>query len=420
MPRPTRPHQEVMNPTAPLLPQLGKAVLYPLHMAALTTLAALLLARVVAALLPGVIGWIAALLIWASAYLYALECLRHSANGFARPPEMALWQDYHGAAALFLIQGAQMALLILAVYIAPICWLGLIGLTLLLPAITMSLAFDDALLSWRSPVSWVRAIAAIGLAYAIPVLLGVLQMLAFMATLGPLGLNEGLLWTAVALYLAIVTYHINGTLLFRSHQRLGLTPESDLLAEATGRHADDDLLTQARLLEHRGDAAAAREVLAEQIYDRQVTHEVHLAYRRLLRAANDREELLRHGQWHIAALMGDEQFRRALGVLHECQAMDPAFLPEMPEHTALLAQAAADGGMWQTALKLARAYPNTWPQAPDAARCGLLAARILAEQEGRTAEALVLAGKLAAAYPHDPARADIDTFLQHYAAPTSP
>ena len=78
---------ELIDTELPLSQQLLGALRYPLSGAALPALVAFTLAHYLA-LLP-LAGWFIELGIWAATYLYALECLRHTADGYALPPEFA-------------------------------------------------------------------------------------------------------------------------------------------------------------------------------------------------------------------------------------------------------------------------------------------------------------------------------------------
>ena len=81
------PKVELIDLRQPLSWHVLDALRYPLRASALPTLVACTLTHYLS-LLPAA-GWLLELVIWAATYLYALECLRHSADGFAQPPEFA-------------------------------------------------------------------------------------------------------------------------------------------------------------------------------------------------------------------------------------------------------------------------------------------------------------------------------------------
>jgi hypothetical protein len=102
---------------------------------------------------------------WMAIYVYAFECLRHTADGFADPPELALNTEDSTGVALILIQLTGNALAVLAPF-----FLGIPGLLVslvfafVLPVITMSLTFDGVGAA-LNPANWVAAIARFGPSY---------------------------------------------------------------------------------------------------------------------------------------------------------------------------------------------------------------------------------------------------------------
>ncbi|HEX7731711.1 MAG TPA: hypothetical protein VF415_03615, partial [Rhodanobacter sp.] len=169
---------------------------------------------------------------------------------------------------------------------------------------------------------------------------------------------------------------------------------------------DSRLLDEARTLAG-GDPVAALHRLAERLRQRQAPAPVHQLYRELLRRQGLRNDLLVHGQIWIAALIAQDEARRALGVLQECCGIDPAFVPDDPRTCGELADLAARLGMERLAIHLGRGYLAHWPRDGQAPHYGLLAARLLGARAERRTEAIVLLEKLASAWPGHPLRNDI-------------
>lgn len=411
--RPAAPIQttDTVPADTPWATRLRHALLYPLRGAALAAVVALPLAHLVAALLPGIVSWIAGAAIWVSAFMYALECLRRTGNGYGAPPEVTLYANYAPGVTLLLLQVLGIVAVVLASRLYPSMWLAVILLTLLLPSLTMSLAFEDSVGAALHPATLARAAGKFGPAYLLPVAAGTLQELAYVASLRSTGFIDRQLWFALVIYLLLLNFHLMGVLLHRYHDRIGHTPEADTLAQAFGRDDDTHLLDTARNHAAQGRIDDAIDMLQRRLRDRDAADTLHGAYRQLLHQAGRTEALREHARSHIATLLQNGQPRRALGLVQASLDTDPSFMPSAPEHCAQLADAAVKSGMPRLALKLARGYPNTWPRAPQAARCGLLAATLLADHFDRPAEAGVLAAKLQRAYPDDPARADIEQLL---------
>jgi hypothetical protein len=288
-------------------------------------------------------------------------------------------------------------------------WPVLILFALALPAIDMSLAFDGNIGLAINPLNWGRVIAGFGIAYLVPVainlLLGVLIVLASVATAFlPRLLSLPLLSFAYT-YLIVLAFHLMGAMIHQRHEHFGLVPEAPKLAKASGQDADEELLAEANELA-QDDPAAATALLVARMQHRAAPAKLHLAYRRLLQQQNLRDGLLVHGHIWIAALMADGDARRALGLVQECSEIDVNFLPDDPGTTSELATLAARQGMRRMALKLCRGYLTHWPRSENTPQMGLLAARQLGEL-GEPTEATALLSKLAAAWPEHPLQSEI-------------
>ena len=403
------PRIAVVPADTPLGERLVAGFGYPLRGAGLATCTALAVAHY-AGLLPG-IGTLASLLVWTATWRYAAECMQHTANGYTNPPDVGV--DEAGAAgwALTLIHFAAGALFIACTLLAPSAlWLLVPVLVLALPAIDMSLAFDGNALLALNPATWWRIAHGFGSAYLVPVainlLLGVLVAVAALTShLLPHFLALPLFGFAYT-YLIVLTFHLMGSLIHLYHERFGLVPEAPALARTSGQDEDSRLLDEAHALAGNDPMAALRQ-LAGRLRQRNAPASVHQLYRELLRHQGLRDDLLVHGQIWIAALVAQNEARRALGVLQECCTLDPVFIPDDPRTCGELADLADRLGMTRLAIHLGRGYLAHWPREPQAPHYGLLAARQLGAQPERRAEAIVLLERLAAAWPDDPRRDDI-------------
>ena len=181
---------------------------------------------------------------------------------------------------------------------------------------------------------------------------------------------------------------------------------------------EDTLLLQQVHEVAASDRRTAIAMLVTRMQGRSAPAALHQAYRELLRQEGLRDGLLEHGHIWIAALMANGESRRALGLVQECQEIDSAFLPDDPSIAGPLAALAARSGMSHLALRMCRGFLARWPRSPDTPTYGLLAARLLAATPERTADAVVLLGKLSAHWPDHPLRRDIDAFAQQLQAQT--
>lgn len=403
------PRIEVVSADTPFGERLQSSFGYPLRGAGLATCTALTLAHY-AGFLPG-IGTLASLLVWAATWRYAADCLFHTAHGYADPPNVGSEGNSASGWGLTAVHLLLVALCVLAVAFFPdALWPVLVVAALALPAVDMSLAFDGNLALAINPLNWVRVINTFGPVYLVPVAINLL--LGLLIVLASVGSHLLPRWLALPLfafastYLIVLAFHLMGALIHLNHERVGLVPEAPQLVKAAGQDEDSHLVDTARA-QAASDPVAALHLLADRLRQHNAPAPVHQLYRELLRKQGLRDDLLVHGQIWIAALIAQNEARRALGVLQECCSIEPHFVPDDPRTCGELADLADRLGMARLAIHLGRGYLAHWPRDPQAPHYGLLAARQLGAQPERRAEAIVLLEKLAAAWPDHPQRHDI-------------
>jgi len=404
------PKVATVSADTPFLQRLPAAFGYPLRGAALASCVGLALAHYVG-LLPSAVGTLASLMVWAATWRYAADCMLHTANGFADPPDVSLGGNESAGWALTAIHLLLAALCLLsAVFFPGALWPVLIAAALVLPAIDMTLAFEGNLAAALNPAQVVRVIGGFGLAYLIPVAINLaVAVLVVLASLA-----SGLLPRIVALplyafaytYLIVLGFHLMGAMIHERHERFGMAPEAERLVAASGQDADTQLLAAVRQRAEEQPRAAI-DMLVARLQDRSAPAALHLAYRQLLRQEGLHDAILVHGQIWTASLLAHGEGKRALGLVQECMEIDPAFLPDDPATAGPLAELAARLGMSRLAVRLCRGYLSTWPRATEAPRIGLLAAQQLGQRLNQPAEALVLLRRLTAAWPDHPLRGDL-------------
>lgn len=406
------------------LPGLLAASLgYPLRGAALATCGVLAIVYL-AGLLPSIIGGLIRIAYWVMLWRYGAACLLHSAHGYADPPDVGVEESTSVGVLLTVIHLVVVAAFTAGiVYDIPWLWMLSIVLALALPAIDMSLAFDGDFATALNPLTWFRTIASFGLRYLMPLALNLFTFM--LVVLMAAGLNRLLpailaapIYGFVCAYLVFVNFQLMGAMVHQRHDDLGIEPESAGLVRANGQDADEQLVHRALVLSE-SDPAAALDLFVARLQNRAAPPAIHRAYRDLMRKRSMREGLLVHGQIWIAALVAGDETRRALGVVQECIELDPQFVPDDPATAGPLADAAARMGMKNVALQLARGFVRLWPRAPDAPRMGLLAARLMAEEPQRRAEAVVFLEKLARAWPGHPLVEEMEVLSRRLTATTS-
>lgn len=400
---------ELIDADRPLPQLLTEALRYPLRDAALPGLVAFTLGHYLS-LIP-TIGWLLEMIVWAATYLYALECLRHSADGFAAPPEFA----EPGRAGWVMVLIMLLATLLtgaMNLYVAGAGWLVSVGMALVLPTIAMSLALDGSMLLALNPVTWLEVMSRFGWRYLL--LVGVQLLIALLVGVAQEAF-EALLpqliaipfFYGVAVYATLFNFHLMGVLLHQRHDQFGLQPKAMQLAQALHHDADQNLLDEVASLA-ANDPQAAFALLVPRLREQAAPSSVHLAYRQLLRQQNEREALLVHGQVWIGALIAAGESRRALGVLDDCRSIDADFVPDDTHTCGELADLAARLGMPRVALQLCRGYLARWPRDRQSLHYGLLAVRLLNQHPDQSAEASALLEQLASRWPDPPEHTQID------------
>jgi hypothetical protein len=400
---------ELINLHQPLSQHLLDALRYPLRASALAALVAFTLAHYLA-LLP-LIGWLLELVIWAATYLYALECLRHSADGFAQPPEMA--EPGHGGWALVaILLWSTVLTLVVKLNFGGGAWLISVLMAVTLPAIAMSLALDGSVPHALNPLTWLHVMSRFGPIYLL--LIGVQCLVALIVGLTQHGFERALpqffalpLFYFVATYATLFNFRLMGVLIYQRHEPFGLQPKAHQLAAQNHQDDDQQLLDEVECLAPV-QPQEALDLLVPRLRDHAAPAALHLAYRQILKQQDLRDALLVHGQIWIAALIAQDEARRALGVLQECIEVDADFIPDDPSSCGELADLAARLGISRIALLLCRGYLSHWPRDTQLPHYGLLATRLLAEHPEQHAEARQLLERLAADWPEHPLRSEIE------------
>lgn len=368
---------------------------YPLRGSAGVTLAGLVLLALLGRL--PVLGWVFDLLAWLTALKYGLETLRDTAHGNLRPPRFGL--DLHDStlAVFFLTQLAAASLVLVAWLLAgPDAALVIAALGILvLPAIAMSLAIDEAFGRALSPATWVETVGRLGMPYLVAVVLlaavlagaGLLAQRAGQRLPGPLGVAAA---AAISFWSLIAGFHLLGYLVHQYRDRLGFEPIGAESPRGLLDRRDDELLRTAQARLDAGDAKAARALIEAELGERALGEPVHEFYRGLLRQAGDRPALLAHGRLRLRQLVVDGDARGACALARECLQLDAQFAPLDGEDLEFVHRAAFQSGQSQLALDALRALIASQPRHRSRALWCFEAARLEADRFGRVQAARTL------------------------------
>lgn len=383
------------NAPEPFWQRLRPIMLYPVRGAALYTLIALTFFSLLG-LLPG-IGIFITGLTWLTAYKYAFEILRATADGRVESPEGPLSFDNGVVWRLMALQVIYFVLVVIALFVAgPIFALGtMLLIALLQPGCIMSLAMDGSLARALNPAVSLAVIARVGWPYlAVFAILFVIQASAatagyWLADAMPPVVGE-LALTLFSFWGLFAAFHLMGYLVYQFHEDFGYEPESHRDALPDRHRPDAQLLDEVEELVRTGHAGSAIERLRAESRTRALSLETHELYHRLLRQHGNASGTSEHAGQYLNLLMLEKQERRALALLRSILDADPDFVPLQTDHVAVLAGRAREFGQAQLAADALRAALRRNPRNPDAPRWGLDLGLLLAERLGLDDEARVV------------------------------
>lgn len=387
---------------------------YPLRGIALVVLGAVTVMDLLSAL-PSLLGLAMAAASALTAFKYALEILRDTADGHREPAQFGSDLGAHLAVGYLAVNLIALAAVALAKTFLGSGTAVLIALlaALALPAISMLLAMTESLGAAINPASWAKLIGRIGGAYLLAsaliwaalVLAIVLDGSLQLALPAPLGLLIGVVLRTWAL---LASAHLMGYLLYQHHEVLDYTPGQHLAqAPDLPRNRDQVALDASATLLAAGNRDGARELLAEAIRDRAVDAAVHRRYRDLLDRQQQRDALLTHDRVWLHQLVEERDWRSAIQIAGECLTLDPGFAPLVADDFVLVSEQAASRGQSQLALDLLLRVLASHPHDARRAHWMLAAAHWQAERFGRVDLALELLDKAASAATEPDLRANI-------------
>jgi tetratricopeptide (TPR) repeat protein len=414
----------------PFWQRLGAISRYPLQSGAFLTVLLFTGLRFFEWMLPGIPGRVVGLFLWMGVLKYAVEALVQTAHGQLEAPdftrsvsESQAWNQIKLQILLWLM--LFVGVLLFGVLLGPIgalAWGAFVVLAM--PGATITLALTDNLWASLNPSGWIELMSAFGWPYfAVALLCGVYQLSGANAQAFALPFLPGVVGYLFAWfithYVLIATFHLMGYLVLQYADRVGHEVKRDAApAKLRNLRADPDqgLVDEAQALVQDGRPDEAAAMLREHIASRGATPLLHDHYRTLLKAQQDQAQLLSHAQVYVPVLLAQDNLKRALEVLQEVFALDPAFSADIADDTHRLANRATQLGQHQLALKLIAGFHKRWPKHKDIARNYLLAAKILTDKLNREDQAAQLLTQLKAFRPDDPLMPEIDAQLAFLAS----
>jgi len=390
---------------------------YALDLAALSTIVAIAVSHVVVQLLP-VVGMFLDLVVWAAFFKYCFEVLRWTANGRDKPPEISLTvNDNIAVYAVLLLIFVELLLICVGLYWGALATLGLgIVLMLAMPAVVTILALEEGMGRAINPLAWLMLMSRLGNQYFI--LAGFFCAAVVAQSVLGVGLRIALpgfiadfITYCVVNYFMLTTFHLIGNVIYTNRETLGYTGHVELSEQVPHTDPSRKVLDAARERAATGDTAGAAALLRDEIASHPDQLSLHDEYRHWLRQSELKPELVAHAKKYIPVLIAKGHDRRAMEVVRECQAIDPAFALDNAEDITRLAHAAAEGGQTQLAVGLVAGFHKRFRNHPDIGRNYLLASRLWAERMNKEMQARAMLQQIKMTLPNDPVIPQVDAYI---------
>jgi len=386
----------------------GEAVLdalaYPFASDALITNLVLTLSQIVVGYVP-LVGLFLQLVVWMSAYRYALEVLTASGQGRQDPPQGSQLTDSRTQRSHLWLHALVILALVFAAHLLG-AWqaaLLLVGVSLALPGALLALAAAQNLLAAFNPAAWWVVLRIVGPGYLLlSIAIGMTLALQLagervFGELKPVVLGNLLYYFSVhaALFAA---FRLIGTRLHTHADALGLEQASVARPILAREREQQQVAREALAAATIEDPAAKAAVLDPIIRRGGASEELHREYRRCLRAAGNLADLRKHAEVRICELLVLKQAKSALALATEAFADHPDLALPDADSTRGLLDVAQAAGQLRLAAGIVSNYRRAFPRRRDGLPLAIRAATIYADKLGDpdTAEVLLVA---AAAHP---------------------
>lgn len=388
------------NRRRPLSPASTAALLdvliYPLRGAALAALLVILALRLPAALLPLFWPTLVNALLWLAFYKFALECMAATAQGRNEAPDVLAHLDHSIHRRHLWIQVAVMAALIAVIVLSPE-WALLAALiaALVLPGMILALAIGQNLLAALNPLNWSVVAARIGPVYAVLSALWLGLVLLQFAAAEPYlaaGLPTPLAYASYYLitqYLVLVLFRWMGLALLANAKPLGFEIRVDAKPVLQRDKQAASLARGVAAARETEDPAQRAEQLREAIRHG-AAEPIQREYRKALRAAGRRDDLLSHARVRVGELVALGELKQAAVLAQEALEDDPGFSIEEPDLLNTLLDHLEKQAQWRSVAALACNYRARFPRRRDGLGLAARAAGVLADHLGERERAAAL------------------------------
>jgi hypothetical protein len=411
------PIQTPADTLAPINERWPQIFRYGLDLAALSTIIAIAVSHVVVLMLL-IVGPFLDFVVWAAFFKYCFEALRWTANGREKPPEISFTVNDHIAVfAVLLLVLVEVLLIFVGMYYGAIAVLGVgVLLMLAMPAMVTILALEEGMGRAINPLAWLMLMSRLGNQYFI--MAGFFCASVVAQSLLGLGLRTLLpafvadfITYCVVNYFMLTTFHVIGNVIYTHRDALGYAGHVELSEEVPHTDPSRKVLDAARERASSGDTASAAALLRDELMSHPDQLSLHDEYRHWLRQSDQKPDLVTHAKKYIPVLIAKGHDRRAMEVVRECQAIDPAFTLDNADDVTRLAHAAADAGQTQLAVGLISGFHKRFRGHPDIARNYLLAAKLWAERMNKEMQARAMLQQIKMTLPNDPVIPQVDAYI---------
>jgi tetratricopeptide (TPR) repeat protein len=377
----------------PFWSRLPKIFVYPFSLQALMLIAGIALLK---ALLsgPGMLQWIANLVLWGVLIKYSYEALRATARGSLTPPKITWEIMNEGLGGVILKQGVLYFALMLA-FIFVVGKLGagfgllfMVLALLSVPAMIILLAATDSVAHALNPVLFASMAFRIGWGYLLMYLFLALLAAApglaghYIIRFMPEGLQYFLVAFAQAFY-TLVSYHLMGYVLLQYHAEIGYEIDHEDFVDPTAAQAappaedgESRLLREIEVLVKEGNLAEAVSAIQNATRSQGIQGlPLSERYFNLLRVLKRSADLAVYAPHHLKQLVAGSQRAKAIETYRLCLVHDRGFVPEAAT-LMKLAGMLSESGKGQDAVAAYSRFTKSYPSHPSAPMAYFRAAQV--------------------------------------------
>ncbi len=364
---------------------------------------------------------------------YAYVILNHTAEGHLSPPSISITDLGHDN----YLPLKQVVVFVIMSFIVNWAFtlgtgIGVIVFLFLLfsiPASVMIMALDQSIVKALNPLTLMGIMSRVGRSYFVLYLLllllsgggGIIEKL--LAPVLPIGILF-VVGSFAGSYFTLVMFNLMGYFIYQYHEELGFEGVREF-EESLETGKTDPFLNEIKILLAEGMIDEAKKRLKNALIESN-NLEYHQRYHELLFFSKDKEELPKHGEQYITALIASAQqntINKAIEIYVNCLKFKSDFSLPNGDHTYLLADTAKRQRKYDLALRMVNKFAQRYPDNPDQfdeehprnpaiPKAYFLAAKIMYEQKHQEPQAQKILLSLLRQFPDHPLIPEIQKYLE--------